>query len=435
MARAALPAPGNAPGNAGTSSKPRSGTARPKSSRKRTNRGKSARGGAAEASDGGRLLRPSAELEEKAAALRAQAVSPAAMAESLASSIESMMVSKGLSRPRELFDLIDRDGDGKLTRAEFQKACSQMKLNDGSSGGMTSESAALDALFTSFDLDGGGDLSLSELTQALQRTLKIGTLSKKTTDGKKTTTTTISVEPGLSYVGTAKDVDVFNGRTAFRQRAEHGKGAIGSSSDVSDGGIGTAPHRMAPTAPVRLNALAAACERAAAATKAAEQAEAEVNGGSDVREPSVAQQVATIVVKRNMKVHDVVKACTVNVAWDGDTGEMRLGVAEVAAGLRSLGVHGSDADVEAFVHSLDSDSSGTVELSELKAAIKRCTAERKEANAALGVRKSRAAELLKLARREQDLLAELEAAEAKAEEAKEAARVRTQPQDVHELVR
>lgn len=339
-----------------------------------------------------RPLRSAAELEAQAEALRAQAealmkapasraapraasgaaaevgalMTEGAMAEQLAGSIKSMMEAQGLSRPRDLFRAWDQNGDGKVTRLEFRRACSQMKLSGGAAG----ESAALDALFASLDLDGGGNLSLAELTQALKTTLK-------------------AESPALPGEGDTPDGDV---------------------NDTNGGAL-----NMRPSGPARLSALAAVCERAAAATRAAEEAATGVDEA--VGTSSVPRQVASILLKRNMKAADVVKACTPNVAWDSASGEVRLQMAEVASGLRGLGVSGDDEEVMGFVRSLDVDQSGTVELSEFKSAIKRFQAEQRERDTALVALKGRVAELQKVATREQTLLSELEEAEAKAEEA------------------
>lgn len=81
---------------------------------------------------------------------------------------------------------------GKLSRLEFRKACLQMKLVGGAAG----ESAALDALFTSMDIDGGGDLSLSELTNALRTSLKSET-TRATDRVKGTKAAVVRAHPRL----------------------------------------------------------------------------------------------------------------------------------------------------------------------------------------------------------------------------------------------
>ena len=60
----------------------------------------------------------------------------------------------------DLFRSWDDNGDGVVTRAEFQKAMPALGLEVAKS--------SIDELFSSWDKDGGGELSLKELTRILR---------------------------------------------------------------------------------------------------------------------------------------------------------------------------------------------------------------------------------------------------------------------------
>lgn len=383
--RSALSTPKGSPtSHAAPGGTPRS-TPRSKSARKRpkaqTVGSPPSASAAAESGPAVSGLRPSAELDAKAALLRVRvavqtapapgSVEEGAMVERLASHVEALIAAKGLSTPRDLFrDWAGTTSDVEpMTRLQFRRACVQMKLGGGAAG---ESPVLLDALFGVVFSNSSTGLDVSDRAKGCRPWGSPSHFALRLTDAHQATLS--------SDVGT--------------RAANSAKSATGD--DVQ-----------------RLAILANVCERAALSMAAAEEADSALD--RLMQESSVWMQVGDILLKRGgMKAPDIVWLCTPDGASNGEASNAgRMPLTELEAGLRALGVAGSDDDIALFVRSLDADGNGSVELSELKAALKQFAFERSYHQATCAKLRGRATELHKLAAREQRLLSDLEGAEAK----------------------
>ena len=241
--------------------------------------------------------------------------------------------------------------------AQFRQACRALGLI-----GASNAASDADVLFSSLDLDGGGDVSLKELTQAIQTTLK-------------------------------KDEHAATEHANAAKRTREQRDRLVGRAEIAD--------------------------VAAAATAAAEGAVAELS--AYVESLPVALRVEALFAKRGIKATDLVQASTPNAAWRASTGDVVMSPDEVVAGLSGLGVEASTEELAAWVVSLDTNGSGSIELSEMKMAIKALAEQRVELDCSIAAMRTRADELRKVAARKQAALREREAVDAAAEAAAETA--------------
>jgi Ca2+-binding EF-hand superfamily protein len=82
---------------------------------------------------------------------------PAKLGEALQQKMEGGMKAK------DFFDIMDKNGDGSISKMEFRQSMRELGLMKESGS-----SKEVDALFAELDSDGGGDLDLQEITKALK---------------------------------------------------------------------------------------------------------------------------------------------------------------------------------------------------------------------------------------------------------------------------
>ena len=161
-------------------------------------------------------------------------------------------------------------------------------------------------------------------------------------------------------------------------------------------------------------AKAAQTDEAARATEAAEKAELELGQlETSAGPPDV--QLGALIIKRNLKIGDLVSKW--DVSGDGlvDRGEFRKSVKE-------LGVKAEDTEIDALFDSLDSDGSGELDVAELKELLTRLKETAQQESTRRAEIKVSTLALRKAASKLQQVLRTEEEAKAKAElEAKEAA--------------
>ena len=161
-------------------------------------------------------------------------------------------------------------------------------------------------------------------------------------------------------------------------------------------------------------AKAAQTDEAARTTEAAEKAEVELGQlETSAGPPDV--QLGALIIKRNLKIGDLVSKW--DVSGDGlvDRGEFRKSVKE-------LGVKAEDTEIDALFDSLDSDGSGELDVAELKELLTRLKETAQQESTRRAEIKVSTLALRKAAFKLQQVLRTEEEAKAKAElEAKEAA--------------
>ena len=246
------------------------------------------RGGVAKKAAGGKKgkgevvdekdLMPSTELAERAVELRAVAERVEAEGQegiTLASTLGERLISdlkanQGL-KVVDLFREWDKNSDGKLSKMEFRIAIKAMKV--------TQDVRAIDGLFGLLDLDGGGDMDVSELTAALARLKQ---------DAGRMKERLAQAQADAAH---------------WRARAER-------------------------------------CDKAAALTVEVEEISVRYTAMVDF--PKLEYRVSMLLRKNSIQAGNVINR------WDKDnTG--KLSRANVVRGLRELGIHDPDDDVNEFV--------------------------------------------------------------------------------------
>ena len=166
---------------------------------------------------------------------------------------------------------------------------------------------------------------------------------------------------------------------------------------------------------LELRDKAAQTEAAALATEAAEREEAELERlKHELGPPDV--QLGNLILKRNMKIGDVLTKWDPSNDGSVDKGEFR-------ANVLAMGVVAEPDEIDQLFDTLDSDGGGELDVPELKELLKKLIDIAKEAQAREKELESTSIAARKAARQQQAVLREQEAAKARAlKEAEEAAR-------------
>lgn len=283
----------------------------------------------------------------------------------------------------------DKKGKGVISKVEFRQGVKDSLM-------IKADMKALDALFDSFDEDGGGTLDAMELRDALNQ-VKHGTEQLKLKEAsmreeqsavkarmerlQRTATSTRSANAALMAGGSeAEELEKVAMQLQGELAAEE-EAARKVEEEIKAAAEAARLEQEQRAEEQRKVAEAEAAAKALADEKRAKEDAAQLESSESlttriaevkavIKEleassaaPTLEQQLGAVLVKKNLTPKDIV------AEWDRKhTGA--VGKIEFRQGVRSLGIKAENKDIDALFSSLDDDGGGTLDAAELKDALK-----------------------------------------------------------------